>query len=115
MTDKKSKTSTAPMKSSSQKTKTYSGVMKHPGTKKTIGRIYMKEDHDNNSLKYGTIVLVGVLAALAATFSSVGNAVIDQFDYSGPSAADLWWFLVAIAGLVGFILYIVDWLTKGKF
>ena len=114
MAHKKSKTESRGRKNN-QKPKTYSGVIKNQNTKRTVGRIYMKEDYNSNSIKYGTIILVAVLAALAATFSSVGNAMVDQFNYSGISAAHIWWSLVAIAGIVGFLLYIVDWFTKGKF
>ena len=103
-----------PKRNSNQKPKTYSGVVKHPGTGRITGRVYFKEDESLNSLKYGTIILIAVMAALAATLSPIGNAIVDGLGFSGMSAADIWWALVAIAAIVGFILALADWSSRWK-
>jgi hypothetical protein len=102
-------------RNSSQKPKTYSGVVKDPQSKKINGRVYLKEDNQDNSIKYGTILVIAVLAGLAATFSSVGNAIVDFFSFNGMSASGIWIMLAAIAGTAGFVLAILDKKTKGKY
>ncbi len=71
-------------------------------------------ENNSNGIKFGTILVIAVLAGLAAILSSLGNATIDQLNFTGQSAADVWWTLVAIAGIVGFVLALTDWFTKGK-
>lgn len=98
-----------------QKPKTYSGVVKDIQGKKVTAKVFMKEDNHDNSIKYGTILIIAVLAGLAATFSSVGNAIVDFFSFNGMSASGIWIMLAAIAGTAGFVLAILDKKTKGKY
>jgi hypothetical protein len=98
-----------------QKPKTYSGVVKNPQTKRVTGRVYLKQDNDVDSIKYGTIILIAVLAGIAALVSPLGSAITNQFNYTGTAAADVWWSIIGIAGTVGFVLTIMDKKTKGKY
>ena len=72
--------------SSNKKPKTYSGVVKSPQTKKVTGKVYIKEDSEDNGIKYGTILLIAVLAGIAALITPLGTALTDQFNYAGQSA-----------------------------
>ena len=74
----------------------------------------MPEDN-NNGIKYGTIIVIAVLAGLAALVSPLGIAVTDQFNYTGQSAADVWWILASIAVILGTFLGFADWYSRGKY
>ena len=74
--------------------------------------MFLKEDGHNNGIKYGTILVLAVLAGMAATFSSFGNATIDYFGLIGISASGIWIALAAIAGFVGFVFAYLDWSSK---
>ncbi len=98
-----------------QKHKTYSGVIKNSATKKVTGRVYLREDDHNTGIKYGTILILAALAAMAATFSSIGNATIDYYGLNGISASGIWIMFAAAAGIAGFVLAIMDKESKGKY
>ncbi len=98
-----------------QKPKTYSGVVKSPSTRKVTGRVFLREDEHNTGIRYGTIVILAALAAMAATFSSIGNATIDYYGLNGISASGIWIMFAAVAGIAGFILAIMDKESKGKY
>lgn len=100
---------------SNQRPKTYTGVIEHPQTREISGRVYFRENDSSSSLKYGTILLIAALAALAATLSPVGNALADGLGLSGIEASGVWIILIAIAGTAGFIMAIIDWSTRGSF
>ncbi len=76
---------------------------------------FTKISGNNNGIKYGTILMIAVLAGLAAFLSPLGTAITSQFNYSGQSAADVWWIIAAIAVTLGGILAFADWYTRGKY
>ncbi|MHB1708707.1 MAG: hypothetical protein ACYCT2_04445 [Thermoplasmataceae archaeon] len=72
-------------------------------------------ENNNNGIKFGTILVIAVLAGLAAILSSLGNATIDQLNFTGQPAADVWWTIMGIAAIIGSFLAIADLLTRGKY
>ena len=44
---------------------------------------FTKMSGNNNGIKYGTIIMIAVLAGMAAFLSPLGTAVTSQFNYSG--------------------------------
>ena len=81
MTKKRSDKKTAKKNSNNGK-KSYSGIITDPYDRKITGRVYLKDDENYNVPKYGTLILIAVLAALAATLSPMGNALVSQFGFS---------------------------------
>ena len=111
---KKEPKKTAKKKSNNGK-KSYSGIITDPYDRKITGRVYLKDDENYNGLKYGTVVILAALAAMAATFSSFGNATIDYFGLTGISASGIWIMFAAAAGVAGFFFAIMDKGSKGKY
>ena len=66
-------------------------------------------------LKFGSIVLISGLAGMAALLSPIGNAIIDQFGYSGAAAAHVWMGIAAFAVITGGILAFLDWNSRGRY
>lgn len=81
----------------------------------TSDRLTEVDRSHSKSLRYGVVIITAVMAGLGATSSSLANATIDQFGYSGIAASDVWWIFVAIAETIGFFRAINDLLTGGRY
>jgi hypothetical protein len=84
--------------SSNKKSKTYSGVVKSPQTKKVTGKVYIKEEpNSGNQNYYMLLIVVTILVGIVAMLVPAGNGIIDYFSLFGRPAAVIWF---AIAGLI---------------
>lgn len=79
-----------------QKPKTYTGVVKDPRSNKLNGRIYLKEDKNNNQSTYVLLIIVTILVGVVAMIVPAGSGVIDYFSMSNHSAADVWFGIAAL-------------------
>ena len=76
---------------------------------------FTKMSGNNNGIKYGTIIMIAVLAGMAALISPLGSAITDQLNLMGQSAARVWWYLAVIAVVVSGSFWFLDWNSRGKY
>lgn len=96
-------------RNSSQKPKTYSGVVKDPQSKKINGRVYLKEDPNNNDQStYVLLIIVTILVGTVAMIVPAGSGIIDYFSMSSHSAADVWFGIAALIFMAAAISATLD-------
>ena len=94
--------------------KMYKGIVTDPFDRKITGNVYLEDDNYTGA-KYGTIIIIGVLAALAAIISPLGNAIISQWGLTGQYVADVWWAIVGTAAFAGGAFAAIDKMSEGKY
>ena len=107
MTGKKSGTAGSKSKSNSKKQKTYTGVIKNPGTKKISGRVYLKENNSTQKQSIWGLVVVILVLGLAAALIPFATGYIDLNNLLTKAAGMEWYYVgFSVLGLtvIGFAL-----------